>query len=607
MRSISMHSRIGLGGICLALLTATANGQPTIALPVGASAVDLSDSRTIYVNPAALSYQDPFFMAGVRALHLGVSATELAYRQTFVSIAAPETKFSRLGIGVRGQFLNLPVLSGGGAQALASYRFAENFAIGGSFGFLTQSFDRSQFDSEAQKDPFLSSLNSKFVVDVGLGALWKVNRFLTIGAGLNHLTRPNIAYGTVASKLPVEWNIGGVIGMGFFRASIGLARREDRVNPLLGIESFRPGIGFLKLGIGTDAASFEGQVHVKRGVNISYRYEYPLNDLRLASSGSHELGLVFNFRRRASLHAPVWLEPEISRRPEVDPASIFVVESVFDTLLIVDKHIRRTIDTLITQQELADLPETIFVSSDSLEPDLVYMGARQFIAKLGGLNGNSGAADIHKDSLDIVYAMEANHAEHYMDFLRKLAGRLTNDPAFRARIVVPTDLTRAKQLLSYLSLYCNINERLEVAVRDPGYNPGKTGFKKIPAEVFYQTLNVAADTFKLHVNVPEMRWGIVSWSLVVENAGGEVFHSYSGNNQIPPRYVWDWRMKNGQIIPQGKYYYYIKWQTEDGATYASSKQSLTVNLIDRKIAIAISKSYKLMSPVPGGKATVILN
>ncbi len=607
MRINSIRIRMSLGVFCLALSVATANGQPTIALPIGASAVDLSDSRTIYVNPAALSFQDPFFLAGGRALHLGISSSEFAYRQIFVSIAAPETKFSRLGVGLRGQFLNLPVLSGGGAQALASFRVVESFALGASFGFLAQSFDRSQFDSQAQNDPFLASLNSKFVADFGLGWLWKVSRNLTLGAGANHLNRPNIAYGVVESKLPVEWSIGSVIGMGFFRASIGLTHRDDRVTPLVGIETFRPGMGFVKLGVGSDAASFEGQIHVKRGVNISARYEYPLNDLRLASSGSLEFGLVFNFRRRASIHAPVWLEPEISRRPNVDPSTIFVVDSVYDTLLIVDKHIKRSIDAMITQQELADLPEAMFTSSDSLEPDLSYLGAGQFLTKIGGLSSFGTSSDARKDSLDIVYAMEANHAEHYLDFLRKLAVRLNDDPAFRTRIVVPADLTRAKLLLSYLSLYCDIDNRMEIAVRDQDYNPGKTGFKKIPAEVFYQTLNVVADTFKLQVNVPEMRWGIISWSLIIENATGEVFHSYSGNNQIPPRYVWDWRVKNGQVIPQGKYYYYIKWQTEDGAVYSSSKQTLTVNLIDRKIAIAISKSNKLLSPMPGGKATVILN
>lgn len=609
MRSNTFQARLAGAAIPLLLMATLAKGQPTIAMPVASSAVDLSDSRTIYINPAALSFQDPFFLAGMRVLHLGVSSSELAYRQTFVSLAAPETKFSRLGVGIRGHFLNLPILSSGGAHALASFRLLETLAIGASIGFLAQSFDRAQFDIDPQDlkaDPLLSSLPSKFVADVGIGGLWKVTRFLTFGFGLNHLNRPNIAYGAIESRLPVEWNFGGVVGMGFFRASAGLAKRDDRVNPLVTIESFRPAVGFLKLGFGADIASFEGQVHVKRGVNVSYRYEYPLNDLRLASNGSHEIGLVFNFRRRASLHSPAWLEPP-PPRPYVDPATVFVVESVFDTLLIVDKHIKRSIDTLITQQELADLPEAIFASSDSLEPNLSYIGAGQFISQIGGLPAVISGRDIRKDSVDIVNAMEANHAKLYLDFLRKLAARLNEDPTFHTRIVVPTDVTRARLLLSYLSLYCNVTDRLEIASRDASHHPAKVGSKRIPAEVFYQTLNVAADTFKFHINVPELRWGIVSWSLIVENAGGEIFHSYSGTHQIPPRYVWNWRMKNGEILPQGKYYYYIKWQTENGATYASAKQPLTVNLIDRKIAIAISKSSKLMSTKPGGKATVILN
>jgi len=589
------------------LTTTIARGQPTIGQTVGNSAVDLSDSRTIFNNPAALSFQDPFFLAGVRVLHLGVASSELAYRQTFVSLAAPETKFSRLGIGFRGQFLNLPILSSGGAQALASYKLFETFALGASLGFLVQSFDRTQFDAQALQDPFLSKLNSKFVADLGMGGLWQVNRFLTLGFGLNHLTRPNIAYGAVASKLPLQWNLGGVIGMGFFRANVGLAKYDDRLNPLVAIETFRPALGFLKVGFGADVASFEGQVHVKRGVNLSYRYEYPLNDLRLASSGSHEIGLVFNFRRRASLHNPVWLEPEIAQRPEIDPATVFVVESAFDTLLIVDKHIKRTIDTLITQKELADLPEAILVSSDSLEPSLSYIGAGQLISSLGGLNDGVKNTYIPKDSLDIVDAMKVNHAERYLDFLRSLATRLNDDPTFRTRILIASDVSRAKLLLSYLSLYCKVTDRLELAMREASARSGKLGFKKIPEEVFYQTLNVAADTFKFEVTVPELRWRIVSWTLAVENAAGEIFHSFSGNHQIPRRYVWDWRLKNGQIIPPGNYYYYVKWQTDNGETYASNKQAFTVNLIDRKIAIDITKSNRLKSAEPGGKATVILN
>ncbi len=603
-----LTSRFGRCGLLLVALAAIAQGQPNIAQPVGNSAVDLSDYRTIYINPAALAFQDPFFQAGVRVLHVGADASNFAYRQTFVSIATPETQFNRFGAGLRGQFLNLPVVSGGGAQAVASYKFFDNFALGASVGFLAQSLDKSQFDEQAQRDPFLAKLGSKFIADLGLGGIWKVNRFLTLGMGLNHLTRPNIAYGAAESRLPLEWHVGGVVGMGFFRAIVNISRQEQRLLPLVAVESFRPDLGLLKLGFGSDLISFEGQIHVKRGVNLSYRYEYPLNDLRLASSGSHEIGLVFNFMRRASLQSPDWIKEDFVQKDTTDYRKVFVAESAFDTLLIIDKHIKRTIDTLITRQELAELPEAILVSSDSLEPNLSFIGAGLMISKLGGLNGANGHADKHQDSLEIMNALKVNHSEHYLDELRQLAMRLKQDPTFHTRIVVPSDMTRAKLLLAYMSLFVNLTDRLEIAMRDRDYLSGKLGSKNIPSEVFYRTLNVAADTFKFHIRSPKLRMRIISWSLMIEDARGSIFHSYSGNsNQIPVRYVWDWRVSNGQIISPGNYYYYIRWSAEDGKTYVSEKYPLTVNQIDRKIAIAISKSNKLTSPDPGGKAMIILN
>jgi len=607
MNRIFGYLRVGMPVVLMLATVAPLRAQSGFTLPIGYSAADLGDSRSLFINPAVLSFQDPFFLAGARVLHFGVSENDLAYRQTYVSLTTPEWKFRGLGLGLRGQFLNLPILGGGGAQALASYKLADRAAIGASLGFLTQTFDRSQYDSEALQDPFLANLNSKVVADVGVGVLVRANRHLTVGAGLNHLTRPNIAYGEVKANLPIEWNLGAVIGMGFFRAGVGFTRRDDRVTPLFAVETFRPALGFVKLGFGSETASLEGQVHVMRGVNLSYRYEYPLSDLRLASSGSHELGVVFNFRRRASLHEPQWLEPEFATSPTIDPRNDFVVESVFDTLLIVDKHITRTIDDQITQQELAELPEAAVVSSDSLEPDLSFIGAGRLLSSLSALGGTIRRPGNAQDSLDVVYAMQKDHAEHYLTYLRSLGARLTSDREFSARLLIPSDMSRARLLLTYLALYCDVTDRLQIAVREDAGNTGRLGFKKIPAEVFSQTLNVAVDTFKFHINVPALRWRILSWALVIEDASGNSLFAYSGSQQIPRRFVWDWRTKGGELLSPGTFFYYLKWQSENGATYTSPKKALTVQFIDRRIAIAISKAQQGLAGPPGGTATVILN
>jgi hypothetical protein len=203
--------------------------------------------------------------------------------------------------------------------------------------------------------------------------------------------------------------------------------------------------------------------------------------------------------------------------------------------------------------------------------------------------------------------MQKDHAEHYLAYLRNLAARLKSDREFSARLLIPSDMSRARLLLTYLSLYCDVTDRLQIAVREEARETGRLGFKKIPAEVFYQTLNVAVDTFKFQINVPALRWRILSWALVIEDASGNSLFAYSGTQQIPRRFVWDWRTTSGALLSPGTFFYYLKWQLENGATYTSPKKALTVQFIDRRIAIAISKAQQGLTGPPGGTATVILN
>jgi hypothetical protein len=572
---------------------------------------DMADGRTNLVNPAVVSWQDPLFSLGTRILHLGVVDNSLAFRTSYFSLTAVNRSIGKIdgfGFGLQGQFFNSPSMNRIAVNGLASRKLFDQFSVGASVGILNQSFDRSQFVLDDENDPVLAKDLSKWVLfNLGAGILVTPNRHLALGLSVNQLSRPNIAIGNAEVRLPRLISGGAVVGMSYFRAILGFTAESDDFLPMVIFESFKPELGFLKIGYGSEAATFEGQLHLARGVSLNYRYAYPVTDLRLASSGSHELGLVFNFRKRASLYEPEWLQPEFVRRPVINPATAFVVESVFDTLLIVDKYIKRKVDPNITQKELGDLPEDIFFSADSLEPDLPKIGAGRLLKRFDDSNGTHDALDTPQDSLDILHAMRKNHTANYLNFLRNLATRM-RDPVFRARIVIPPDSKRARLLLKYLTLYGPVTDRLEIVIQDSSYlaERGRLGARKIPEHVFYRTLKAASDTFTFFLNLDDLRWGPVEWTFFVENVAGEIILAVSGDRKILSRYVWDWRLQNGQLPPPGTYYYYIRWRSEDHQNYISPKKALTINRIDRHIAIEISRR-KDLSPDSGTKATFVLN
>jgi len=578
-----------------------------------ANAADRGDARASLHNPAIAMMQDPLFTIGSKALHYGVLSGGLDLRNSYFSLTTSNRslwRFDHFGYGVQGQVLQTPLYNAVAMNAVFGKMLHENVAAAVNLGFINRSFDRSGFLLEAEDDPALNRLSKWIFPDAGLGIVAVPHRYITVAFNVSHLTRPNISMSDKKVPLPRSFSLGAAIGMGYFRALIGFSRDGDETLPSLGFESFRPDLGFLKVAFGREAATLEGSVHVMQGVSMSYRYNHPMNDLRLASSGSHEVGLSFNFRKNRTPYEPEWLKAEYARRepPAINPATAFVVRSVFDTLKIVDKFIFRKIDPSFTPKDLASLPANILFSADSLEPALPQIGAKHLLSGIEA--ATSGAArkfDIPGDSLGIVRAMEKDHTQNYLEFLRNLAAQM-KEPAFRTRIIAPPDEKRVYLLLKYLSLYGALNDRLEIAMRDSlqKIEPDRLAGRKIPEFVFHRTLNVSADTFKFSLNLADLHRGPVSWAFIVEDAEGKELFRYAGEKQIPRRYVWNWRFNDGQLPQPGAYYYYIRWQSSDGQKYTSPRQALIVSHENRRILIEIMRRKDLLVE-PRATATIVVN
>lgn len=585
-----------------------------------ANAADRGDTRASLLNPAVAVMQDPLFTLGSKALHYGVLSGGLDLRHSYFSVTTSNRslwRFDHFGYGLQGQVLQTPLYNAVVMNAVFGKKLHENLAAAVNVGFSNRAFDRSQFVLEAEDDPALARLSKWIFPDVGFGVVAVPHRYVTLAFNVAHLTRSNISMYDENIRLPRAFHLGAAIGMGYFRALIGVSRDEGETLPMIAFESFRPDLGFLKIAFGREAAALEGSMHIMQGVSLSYRYNLPMNELRLASSGSHEIGLSFNFRKNRTPYEPEWLKAEYARRepPAINPATAFVVRSVFDTLKMVDKFIVRKIDPSFTAKDLASLPVNILFSADSLEPALPQIGAKHLMTGIEAMASDAAAKfDIPRDSVGIVHAMQKDHTQNYLEFLRNLAKQMKDpsraQPAFHTRLIAPADEKRVYLLLKYLSLYGPLNDRLEIARRDSSSRtaPDRLAGRKIPEFVYHRELSVPADTFKFALNLADMRRGPVAWAFIIEDAEGKELLKYTGEKQIPRRYIWNWRWQNGELPLPGAYYYYLRWQSADGQKYTSPRQPLIVSRENRHITIEIMRRKDLTVPsAEGATATIIVN
>jgi hypothetical protein len=577
-----------------------------------ANPADRGEARAGLVNPALAVWQDPIFTLGSKVLHYGVSEGGLDLRNSYFSLTTSNRSlagFEALGYGLQGQILQTPLFNAVAMNAVFGKKVHEKIAVAMNVGFINRSFDRSQFNVEAEDDPLFNRLSKWVFPDVGLGVVAVPNRYVTLALSVMHLTQPDLSVDYESARMPLGFNAGAVVGLGHFRALLGVARDENETLPSIAFESFRPELGLLRLGFGREAVTFEGLVYVMRGVSLCYRYNYPVNELRLASSGSHELGLVFNFKRNRSLYEAEWLEPEFARRPVINPATAFVVESVFDTLYYVDKLIRRHIGAGIDSAALAELPQDLFFSEDSLEPDLPKIGAKRLLNVIEATESAVKKFEIPTEREALIYAMKKDHTPRYLEFLQKVVAQQRHDPEFRTRVIIPADGKRAYLLLKYLSLFGELTDQIEIAVRDSARvaTAGNLGGRRLPPSIFYRKILAPPDTFKFELNLKDLRWGPEWWTFILEDANGKELLSTSGEKQILRRYIWDWKLPlDGGIPLPGTYYYYLRWKSGDGQVYTSPKKPLVVSRYNRHINIEISRE-KDFKPNPKAQATILVN
>ncbi len=595
---------------------------------ISTNPADRGDPRAGFMNPAMAANQDRLLSVGSRVLFYGASTRSLDLTHSYFNYSASHRAwggFEDLGVGIQGQVLQTPMFNAMALNALLAKQWREKFAVGATLGFANRAFDQSTFILEADNDPALNNLSKWIFPDLGIGFLAVPSRHLTLGFSVNHINQPDLALAdSVDARLPRSFSGGAAIGFGTsqnsFRALFSVAYDEKEVLPRFALEGYREGLGSLMAGLGREAAFLDAKLHVLDGVALNFRYSYPLNELNIASSGSPELGLVFNFDKGFALYEMEWTKPPKPLPPAISLAHAYLAKSAFDTLFITEKYLKRTIDPAISKEFLAALPERIFFSADQdsilpLEPEKIFLteeellrrpkiGAATLLQKIEDRDRAAGIPAIANDSIAIVAKMKGYHSEAYMATFEKLARRLQTSPEAKGNFVTPRDPKRAELLLRYLSLFTTLNDNIKVTVEDSASQARneqeKLGTKEIPlserriaVRAYRKTsgngrgvlVNAPADTFRFSLNMQETkRWGPVRATFFLKNASGQIVLQDTAlvaesreHNQILPFLVWNWRMPDSSYAPEGMYYYYIVWESADrGKLYRSPEGQIRI-------------------------------
>ncbi len=649
-KKINRYLCAGIALVITALGTRFSSAQDLILV----NPADRGDGRASIVNPAIAAYQDRLFAVGTRVLYYGLVGG-FDFNHSYFNLTASHRSlagFDELGYGIQGQMLQTPMFNALALNALLAKQWGERLAVGVNVGFSHRGFDRSTFKLEVENDLALAKLSKWVFPDLGVGMVAVPSRYVTVAMSFNHLNRPNTALSdSVAAPLPRAFNSGIAIGYGNFRALFSVAYNERDIVPRFAIEGFRERLGYMRFGFSREAALMDARINVMEGVALNFRYNYPLNELSLASSGSPELGFEFNFDKNPSLYAMEWTEPEVPRRPSISLAHAFLVESAYDTLFITEKYIKRTLDSSLVKQ-LQQLPKAIFFAADQdsilpLEPEKIFLseeelqnrpkiGAVALLKRIEEAERTSGRLYVPRDSAGIFDEMKRNHTPGYMTAFREFAERLKSTSNVQSNFVTPPDAKRAHLLLRYLSLFTKLNDNIKVTVEDSvtadfhRQEPEMIGTNEIPTTDFRLALraydktklggrgllvNSPVDTFRFSLNLIETeRWGPVKGEFFLKNDEGQIIlrdstivGKSSMHNQILRQKLWDWKLKDGSYPPEGNYYYYLVWHSADEKLYRSPENRLRVERNRIASEIKLSRTMPEANPKSRLRTLVRMN
>jgi hypothetical protein len=564
------------------------------------------------------------FVFGTKAFDVGINPGAFDLNNGYIGYYSPHW---RKRFGLNGQFLRTGIFNVTSFGLSYSERLHPSIAVGGRLDVLNHGFDRDRFQGVDPGDPLLSSELSRNYYSIALGVLAMPTPELSIGTVAENVNRPNVALSEEEQfRLPVDYDIG-------------VQYRADRLHPSFnlryedGAYRYRLRVGVVltedlmaRLEYQRERFGFEGHIRLYRGLNLNYRYQYPLNELNTFSSGSHNLSFVYDFTR--ILEIPDLLdvrytpEPvELSRSREAIPVEgDFIVFSSTPSLEIWEKNITRRVD-------------------DDIPLDFLKRNYHKIFA-VDGLESLPGRDEIVAFSPDTSTGLVGSYSKEYRSTLDSLSAYLLEGDVDGTTIVSPeNELLRAGNIKDVIVRRTEISPEKIVIVREPPIQGGiaekmlgsepavaadtvttpigiSTGADSAPDSTFDEEVDLSLlnrTETRIDLSQESVEFQVVAlnkegydapWTLVIHGSNGGKVKEFAGSGSVPDRIIWDWLDEEGSLVGPGWYSYRFRWTKPDGSSEDSMMGRLFVKKNKKNITIELTRKW--LKKIPDAQRLEVL-
>ncbi len=583
---------------------------------VDGNSADLDDFRTSFRNPASLAFLPNQFVFGSKAFDVGVNPGAFDLSNGYIGYYSP---YWQKRLGLSGQFLRTGIFNATSFGVSYSEQLHPSIAVGGRLDVLSQGFDRDRFQGVDPGDPLLSSDLSRNYYSIALGVLVVPIPELSVGAVAENLNQPNVALSEERHfHLPVDYDIG-------------VQYRADRLHPSFNLR-FEDGAYRYRLRMGVvltedlmarleyqrERIGFEGHVRLYRGLNLNYRYQYPLNELNAFSSGSHNLSFVYDFTR--VLEIPDLLDVEYTPEPvelsrSLEPIPTegdFLVISSTPSLEIWEKNITRRVD-------------------DDIPLDFVKRNYHKIFA-VDEQQSIPGSDEVVAFAPDTLTGLVGSYSKEYRSSLDSLSTFLLEGDVEGTTIISPeNELLRAGNIKDVIVRKTEISPERIVIVRapavqrrvgekmvrdEPASRPdtvtttvelstiGDSGVQtNIGEEVDLSLLNrtetridLSQESVEFQVIALNKEGYDAPWALVIHDSEGRRVREFVGSSGVPKQITWDWLDEEGTLVKPGWYSYRFRWMEPDGRSEDSLIGRLFVKKNKKDITIELTRKWVKKTP-----------
>lgn len=270
-------------------------------LAIAVNPAHLADPRGLHVNPAVAAAGIPRAYLGMKLLYPGVLENNtFGMKASLLNASSPKLTSWQIAAGVRGQYFSTPLYSESGFGLALAKSVLPQLHLGIDLGIYSRRYHTENFEGVDPADPVFQKGSGISVFDPSAGVIYRVNDRIDLAASLRHFTRPRISLGGSEFRQPMATAFGLGFTHHFARADLAAQYWQNEFRPIFGAEFFDQAVGRLRLGFALNNAALDGQLLLRGNASLFYSFTMPTGELNLVSAGSHEFGLLYEFKPKES-------------------------------------------------------------------------------------------------------------------------------------------------------------------------------------------------------------------------------------------------------------------------------------------------------------------